>query len=193
MNSGIRVSVGFCIFLALMILLVPLQWVMAMVVAAAIHECCHYAAIRFFSRTKIPLRLACFGASMVLPPLTRGKEVLCALAGPAGSLLLLVLVHRFPRLAICGVLQGLWNLLPVYPLDGGRVLAGLLAFCFSPPIAQRISLYIETLVGIVLLAVGIYISLLLRLGLLPLSVATTLLFRILFRKTPCKAAHLGVQ
>lgn len=51
-----------------------------------------------------------------------GRELLCVLAGPAVSFSLLALARFFPRIAICGLVQGIYNLLPIYPLDGGKAL-----------------------------------------------------------------------
>lgn len=50
------------------------------------------------------------------------RELICALAGPLGSLALLCFLRIWPQAAICGSIQGTFNLLPLYPLDGGRVL-----------------------------------------------------------------------
>ena len=60
--------------------------------------------------------------------MTAGGELLCALAGPFGSLLLALLLRHVPELAICGLIQGVYNLLPLYPLDGGRALRCLFSF-----------------------------------------------------------------
>lgn len=54
------------------------------------------------------------------------KEALCALAGPVGSFSVVLLAEYFPEAALFGLVQGLYNLLPVYPLDGGRILRCLL-------------------------------------------------------------------
>jgi Zn-dependent protease len=51
----------------------------------------------------------------------RTHEIISILAGPAGSLLLLFLYNILPELSVCAAVQGLYNLLPIYPLDGGRI------------------------------------------------------------------------
>ena len=193
MGNRVALSPGFCCFLALMILLVPLPWIVAMVMAAAWHECCHFAMIRVFSSSKPTLRLGFLGASTPLPPMGRGKEVLCALAGPVGSLLLWLLIGIFPRLALCGLAQGICNLMPLYPLDGGRVVRGLLSLALPPNMARKLGDCVEWGSMATVATLGCYGSFVLKLGLLPLCIAAMLLFHGIFGKIPCKAAHLRVQ
>ena len=63
--------------------------------------------------------------------MTIREELLCALAGPAGSLSLLLVSEWIPRIALCGMVQGLFNLIPAGNLDGGRVLRCLIALLFG--------------------------------------------------------------
>ena len=54
------------------------------------------------------------------------REAICALAGPLGSFSLLLISEYFPEAAVCGLIQGAYNLIPIFPLDGGRVVRFLL-------------------------------------------------------------------
>lgn len=79
---------------------------------------------------------------METEPLSSGKELVCALAGPAGSLLLVLTFRMFPRVAVCALVQAAFNLLPVFPLDGGRALrCALTRFCSKW--ANRIAVWAE--------------------------------------------------
>ena len=103
--------------------------------AAAFHELCHILAIRLCGGHVISLTVGAGGMVMETEPMTPGREILCALAGPAGSLLLVLLYSIFPLLAFCGLIQGCFNLLPLYPLDGGRALR--CAWCLKKNTLQR--------------------------------------------------------
>lgn len=46
--------------------------------------------------------------------------------GPIFGLLPVLLWEKCPRLAFCATLLSAWNMLPIYPLDGGRALRLLL-------------------------------------------------------------------
>lgn len=112
-----------CFFLALLLLTVPLGLLASAALAAGLHELCHVLAVRLLGGRVERFSLTLGGAVLDVSGLSRGREALAALAGPVGSLLLLLYLRRFPVLALCGFVQGCFNLLPVYPLDGGRILA----------------------------------------------------------------------
>ena len=119
------------LLLALLLLSAPLPWVGAALAAAAFHEACHWAVLKLTGVRIQGMTVSAAGAVLETGPMEPRQELWSALAGPAGSLLLLTLLRRFPRIALCGGIQGLFNLLPVYPLDGGRALRCLLNFRYS--------------------------------------------------------------
>ncbi len=193
MGNRTSLSGGFCIFLAAALLLLPLKWVIAAAFAAFFHELCHYLAIYLCTREHTKLHIFSFGARLPLPPMSLGKELLCALAGPLGGLVLLFFARWMPRTALCAGFQSLYNLLPVYPLDGGRAVSCLLHLCFPPPVADKSASLLEKGCFMALGLLGVYGLLVLKLGLLPVFTAGILILRVKFVKMPCKVQPLGVQ
>ena len=111
---------------ALWILLIPAPWLLGAVAAACVHELCHIAMILFLGGKVRRIRIGPVGAKIHTDGIYGSREALCALAGPFGSFLCLLFLRRFPEFGLCGLIQGCFNLLPIYPLDGGRVISCLL-------------------------------------------------------------------
>ena len=122
MLRKIRVEASAWIFFSVLLLLLPLNWVMASLAAAAFHECCHILALRFCAIPIYGIRIGGRGATLETGPVSVMEEFICALAGPLGSIFLSLFIHTFPRIGICGLVQGLYNLLPFRLMDGGRIL-----------------------------------------------------------------------
>lgn len=193
MKTSIKVDPSACFFGALLLLTLPLKWLIAAVFAAAFHELCHIILIWFCGGQIWEIRIGIGGAVIETEPLSGGKELVCALAGPVGSLLLLSLFRWFPRIALCAGVQGLFNLLPLFPLDGGRVLRCTAERLLPKKIAAIFCKFTEgaTIGSIFLLA--ILAAVWYQLGLLPVIVAGSLLLKAVLRKIPCKPSQLRVQ
>lgn len=174
---GRAISAGALIALALAFLILPLRWLLAGILAAAFHEFCHWAAIRLCGGEVTGFRFAGGGAVMTAGELGRAKELICVLAGPAGSLLLLFAAKWLPAVAVCALLQAAYNLLPIYPLDGGRALRCAARLCLSPAMAQRITLWTERFCLAAIVIGAVYGAMVLKLGLMPLLLAVILLFK----------------
>lgn len=183
---------GVCIWLALAMLVVPLRWLLSWLLAAAVHELFHYAMILLTGGCVRHIRIGAFGAEMEARLNTWAGEVLCAAAGPCGGLCLLLLARWMPRLALCGFVQSVYNLIPVYPLDGGRVLGGLI-HRLAPGRAERIIKWTETAVLCLIGGVCVYAVVFLELGILPVILAASVILRTGKIKIPCKAGPLRVQ
>ena len=112
---------GFFLVLALMGLLFPLGLVAGIVLAALIHECGHLIAVRLTGGRVLAIRLRAGGARIETAPMPPGKAAVCALAGPGAGALTIFAWRFFPEMALAGLVQTVFNLLPIYPLDGGRV------------------------------------------------------------------------
>lgn len=172
------------VLLALAVLVLPLRWICALLLSGVFHELCHVAAIRLCGGKVTAVRIGSGGAVIETTPMETWQELLCALAGPVGGMALLCISGWLPRTAICAAFQSAWNLLPVYPLDGGRALRCSAQLLFPTDIALRICNIVQTACVVLLLCVGIYGTFVLKLGLLPIAAAILLL-----RKIPCKPAH----
>lgn len=171
-------SVGFYLMLALLLLIIPLPWLVAMFAAGGFHELCHLVALRILTGMNAPVYLSSDRACMPIPDMPIWKEMLCAMAGPAGGLLLTFIAPIFPRLALCAIMQSLYNLIPIYPMDGGRILSCVMRFLFAPPIANKIMTIVSVMIRCLILMMGVYGSLFLQLGIFPILFAALLCVRI---------------
>ena len=105
---------GACIGAAVLLLLLPLRWVLAAALAAAVHELWHYFAIHLCGGRIYRIRIGAGKAVMETEPLQRSREMICAAAGPLGSFSLVLFARFIPVTAICGLVHGLFNLLPIF-------------------------------------------------------------------------------
>ena len=176
-KSRVEVTPGFCIFWALLILTLPLKFLLAAAAAATFHEICHAIAVKATGGRILSMSLRAGGMVMEVES---GNEWISALAGPVGSLLLACLPVR--DLAICGLVQGLFNLLPIMPLDGGRVLRIILNRAI-PQYREQIERLITIFVCFLLLIFAF------RLG----TGAVLLWMAFVYRKFPCKPWGKRVQ
>ena len=143
----------------------------AALLAALVHECGHLLAVRLLSLSRCEMRLDFLGARLRTEGrlLSYGEEWLLAAAGPLFSLSAsavagLFLSHSYFLyvFAASSLLLGLFNLLPVRTLDGGRMLELLLERCFGTRVAVA-TLAVTSFASLFLLwALAVY--LLLRVG-----------------------------
>ncbi len=119
--------------------------VSALMPAALAHELGHILALRFCSRRLTGVSLTLGGFALDYAPRLEGAQAaLCAFAGP--------LLGAFYAVCACSLGGSFWrmsgavgfalsvfNLLPILPLDGGRIAAALL----PAALAERLSLYLS--------------------------------------------------
>ena len=117
----VRVEGGVWIVLGLAVLLLPLRVLLGIFLAAAVHELGHLAAMYFLGVPILGINLHPGGARIEAGPMEPGEEIICALAGPVAGALVIFAWKWFPELAVAGLVQTVFNLIPIYPLDGGRV------------------------------------------------------------------------
>lgn len=170
-------TLGILFSLALMVFLLPLRWLCAAVIAALIHELGHYCAVILLGGDVKGVSFGVSGAVMKASGLAKRSELICLLAGPLAGVLPAVIFRLCPTVAVCGILQSAYNLLPIYPLDGGKIMRNLIHMVGG---TDRIFSVVEYSVLSLLFLVCLYIRI--RFG---ISLFIFLL-GFLFRKTPCK-------
>ena len=174
---------GALILAALLILVLPLPWLAAALVAAAVHELFHLGAVWLLGGRVGHVRIGAAAAVMDASNLEPGASLLAILAGPVGSFLLFALCRNFPKVAICAGVQGLFNLLPIFPLDGGRMLeTGLQMLC--PEKGEKLALWIQRITLAVITAAALWASIALHLGIGPLIFAQVWICKAISRKKP---------
>ena len=150
MRTKIEVDGVFWILLAMSVILIPIKWIFAWVIAAVIHELCHLLATMCFRCPVDKIKICAAGTKIQTGPLTAFAGFICEAAGPIGSLLLLLLAKWMPTMAICGFFQGVFNLLPFYPLDGRRIIERITVGCLPAAYAIKAAVVIQYTVAIVI-------------------------------------------
>ena len=120
-HPDLDISFGACFLTAAGLLLLPLDWLVSAMAAAAIHEMGHLAVLRGFGIPIHDIRIGFTGARIGTGPMPAFTELLCAAAGPLFSFGAALLSRWFPVLGLIALAQGVFNLVPVYPMDGGRI------------------------------------------------------------------------
>ena len=186
-HSPVDFSFSACIWGCLLLLLAPLDLVFSFYAAAAIHELCHILALHYFRIPIYSITLGISGAVIRTAPLMAKQEFICAAAGPAGSFLCILLSRTFPLVAVFGFVQGIYNLLPIYPMDGGRMLR---CFCqiFCPRHCDMICAVVMVMTVVAIAGVCFYLYFHTRNHLFLLFALYFLFQTCTKRKIPCKEA-----
>lgn len=185
MGPFLRIDPDVYILGALYLYLLPFPWVAAAVTAGTAHEVSHLIALKMAGVKVQSITLGSFGAKIETAPMEPIQEVISALAGPAGSFLMLFLCRVFPEAALCGIIQGMFNLIPVYPMDGGRALR-----C---AVGEKRCRQIEKMVILLLFIAGLYGVLNWNLGIGACFPAMILSVNARHRKIPCIGTKKAVQ
>ena len=189
----LRIEFTAYLLAAILLLILPLKWLMAAAAAAVFHELCHVIAIYLTGGNIWNITVSAGGAVIETSPMSLGRELFCALAGPAGGLFLLLFVKWIPCTALLAGIQSIYNLFPLYPLDGGRALRCGLELMIPAAEAERVCGYVEFGVIVSTVLLGMYAAIMLKTGGIALMFIFVLCGKILRRKIPCKKAGQRVQ
>lgn len=186
-----RVSVSFWLLLLLAAVISPWLAAASVLLGAILHECGHLLMLKLFSVPIEGIRLTALGAVLYArgaERLSYGRELLVTLAGPLCSALFAV-IFSFAAFRLnwidgyvfagANALLCFYNLLPVPPLDGGKVLYLITAYFFGPMVGDAVSAIVGTVCALALLALGVYLSIISGSGMLFLIAAASLFIGVL--------------
>ena len=144
------------------------EWLLASLLAALVHEAGHLLLLRLFGggggRLRVDAAGFCWERKGRL--LSYGHEILVLLAGPLANVLVAFWVAFFAGetgwqrgffLAGSQLVLGLFNLLPVLPLDGAQALELLFSWLIDPLFAARLTETVSLLVLGMLLATAVWL------------------------------------
>ena len=184
-NIKLSATPKFLILAAVMLLLLPLPWVTGWFLAVAVHELSHCIALFLCGVPIICIEIDMLGAKIGTAELSWGQTIICALAGPFGGLLLLTGKRFLPHAAVCALVQSAYNLLPVYPFDGGRAIHALMSGLFGRRIGEITCKVITWIVIVMLLCILIAGTIVWDSGLL-LALGVAFAAKFWKIKIPCK-------
>ena len=107
---------------AFLLLAVPFRILCGWLGAAVCHEMGHVLAQCVLGGRGGKIIIRPMGAVIEGEDLGRYKNIISVLAGPAIGAVPMVLLSSYPEMALCSFFLTAYNLIPLYPLDGGRVL-----------------------------------------------------------------------
>ena len=170
-ERGIHIGAGFFLLLAAAFLIAPPGVTAAVLLAAAMHECGHLALLALFRVPVEGMRLGGFGAVIYAPGARRlsyGRELAVTLAGAGVNLLAAPPIAALSAragwewgylFAGAHTVLGVYNLLPIPPLDGGRALYLLLAWRWGPDAGERVASLAGVSAAATLTVLGAYLTL----------------------------------
>lgn len=191
-SRALEISPAFIAFLCAYYYFDPANTFAPFLFSAAAHEAGHLLALAAMRVRVHRLRLTFSGAILVTEPLRYSREIVAAAAGPAvNALLLAVFAKPEPQAAFVNLLLLCYNLLPFYPLDGGRILRALLHLLLSPGAAEVSERIVCGACCLFLLSGAVYLTCIRHMGLWPVIVWALLAVRVAGSILPEKRFFCG--
>lgn len=150
LNNKIAIKWDFMLYLACSLFVLPVHLVINWLLAATVHEIFHIIALYSLKKRIFNICLTATGTFIETESMLPEEEIYCAIAGPLGGFSGLLFMHVNPYFAVCSFLQSVFNMLPLYPADGGRILCCILSIKFDEEKVHAVSKIISLLSALIL-------------------------------------------
>ena len=178
MEQKIRVSPAFGAMLCFLGWINP-KYTCYFMIAIVLHELFH-CLVAWMCNVRIEqICLRVCGAVIQTGQMNYLQEILIAAAGPAASIASgIVFLHNNPVFFSISMILAIMNLLPIYPMDGGRILRAFLLLrirAAAVSLVMRVSVYI---VCSLLMITACWLTVVCQAGIWPIFAALVLLIRV---------------
>ena len=177
---AIELRPGFFMFAIVLAALDRSGSVLPILCAMTVHELAHIVMMLACGGQVQRLTLRFADLHIAASGLGYRQELLAALAGPLANLICgAAFCMQRPSFAAYSLMLGIYNLLPVWPLDGGRMIRCALLSRLPLAQAEHISGIVSFAACAVLLLTGVFLTFVRKAGLWPLGTAAYLTVRLL--------------
>lgn len=152
----IRIDLKIFIFLIIFYFTNQIRMYLIIMLFSILHEMGHIMAGLILKMKLEKIELMPFGLSVSFSKgfTTNIKEIFVALAGPIMSLALAIIGSEFEVIVYSNILICLFNLIPLYPLDGGRIIKGILHIILGSEKSENITNKISNVTIIILTVIS---------------------------------------
>ena len=188
-RSFLKVYPAFWIIAVLALVIIPIKWIFAWMIAVLAHEFGHYILLKIFQIPLYHIAIKAGGIYMHTATMTAGQEIAVSAGGLLSSLVLVLCSPWIPYTACCAFFHLMFNLLPFFSFDGGRILWNCIRSCLN---AHYANITLRCLQFLVLVFVSV-LAVRIRWGIMALIAVSILLARSRCVTFPCKRRKQIVQ